>query len=117
MHEYLHVCTLQNYYLHTNGDLIHKSKLSDTYDFEESPFVKTWWKIGLDSRPDVYNMLIRAKMLGVQPERFHQLIEHFKITDEDAQNYIEKFGLAAKMDGDQWCVHTPDFQNLADERA
>jgi hypothetical protein len=30
------------YYLHTNGELIFKSRHSDVRDFEESDFVKKW---------------------------------------------------------------------------
>ena len=105
------------YYLHTNGDLIHKSKHADTSDFEESDFVKQWWVIDLESRMDVYNMLIRASMLGVKKERVAKLIKHWNITDSDAENYVDGVGLVWKMDGNAFCVHSPNFTNLQENNA
>ncbi len=100
------------YYLHTNGDLIHKRKHCDISDFEESSFVKKWWIINLDIRIDVYNMLIHASMLGINKQRLKELIKHWKITDEDAISYCEKTGLTYGMDGDAHCVHGDNFTNL-----
>ena len=100
------------YYLHTNGDLIHKNKHCDIQDFEESSFVKKWWIIDLDGRIDIYNMLIHASMLGINKKRLEGLIEHWEITNEDAANYCKKMGLTYKMDGNSHCVHGAGFTNL-----
>lgn len=105
------------YYLHTNGDLIHKNKHCDISDFEESPFVKKWWVINLDDRLDVYNMLIHASMLGIRKERLEGLVKHWGITDKDAINYCERVDLTCKMDGSAHCVHGDDFTNLQESNA
>ena len=105
------------YYLHTNGDLIHKSKHADISDFEESDFVKSWWVIDLDNRADVYNMLIRASMLGIRKERLDELTNKWKITDNDTENYVKRVGLIWKMDGNAFCVHSPNFTNLQEDNA
>lgn len=105
------------YYLHTNGDLIHKSKHYDVSDFEESSFVKKWWVIDLDDRVDVYNMLIHASILGIRKERLKELIKYWKITNEDVPNYCKRMGLMYKMDGDAYCVRGNDFINLQESNA
>ena len=105
------------YYLHANGDLIHKSKHCDISDFEESPFVKKWWIVDLEDRVDVYNMLIHASMLGIRKERLEGLIEHWGITNEDAPNYLKRMGLMYRMDGDSYCVHGNNFINLQESNA
>lgn len=99
------------YYLHTNGDLIHKSKHADVSDFEESTFVKKWWLIDLENRLDTYNMLIHASMLGIRNERFKELVSKWGITDEDAVKYCDRVGLTQKMDGNSFCVQGKDFIN------
>ncbi len=92
------------YYLHTNGDLIHKGQHCDPSDFEESDFVKKWWLVDLEKRHDAYNMLIHASMLGIKKERLGDLVSKWKITNEDAVNYCKKYGLIQKMDGVSFCV-------------
>ncbi len=100
------------YYLHTNGDLIHKSKHCDVSDFEESSFVKKWWLIDLDDRVDIYNMLIHASMLGIKKERLKELVNRWNITDDDATHYCKSTKLTFKMDGSAYCVHGDNFTNL-----
>lgn len=99
------------YYLHTNGDLIHKGKHCDISDFEESDFVKKWWLVDLENRLDAYNMLIHASMLGIRKERLNELVNKWKITDEDAVNYCDKVGLTHQIDGSSFCVYGSDFIN------
>ena len=64
------------YYLHTNGDLIHKSKHSDPLDFEESDLVKKWWAIDLENRLAFIIDLVRSqqqnKELFANPFTEHQ---------------------------------------------
>lgn len=105
------------YYLHTNGDLIHKSKHCDFSDFEESTFVKKWWIIDLDGRMDVYNMLIHASILGIKKVRLEELVKHWGITDKDAANYCKKMGLTYGMDGNAHYVHGDNFTNLQESNA
>lgn len=106
------------YYLHTNGDLIHKPKIvQPVADFEESPFVRVYWKVDMDDRMDAYLMLIRARMLGARETRIQELLAKWNVTDDDALTFIERIGLVCKMDGDQWCVHGPDFRTLAEDIA
>jgi len=103
------------YYLHTNGDLIHKSKHYDVSGFKESSFVSKWWIIDLDKRLDVYNMLIHASRLGIKEQRLSHLIKHWGITNEDAVNYCNAVGLLNKMDGNAYCVHGQDFTKTIQE--
>ncbi len=95
------------YYLHTNGDLIHKSKSCDPSDFEESDLVKKWWVVDLEKRHDAYNMLIHASMIGIRKERLAGLVGKWKITNEDAVNYCKKYGLIQKMALGTFCVTAP----------
>lgn len=105
------------YYLHENGDLIHKSKHFDPYDFEESPFCRKWWKIDLTNRADAYNFLIAATILKANPKRIADLKTHWGIVDDDCIIYLSRVGLQWEMDGDKVCVHAPDFTNLQESPA
>jgi len=100
------------YYLHENGDLIHKTRHADTLDFEESPFVKKWWILDLENRMDAYNMLIAAVIFGANPERIKELASKWKITNEDAVNYLQRVGLNHDVDGSCFFVKPPDFIDM-----
>lgn len=100
------------YYLHSNGELIHKSKHFDPVDFEDSTFVVKWWIIDLDNRIDAYNMLIAASIFGAKKTRIIDLAEHWGITNEDVPNYLIRVGLIWEMDGAAFCVKPKDFENV-----
>ena len=95
------------YYLHTNGELIHKSTDYCETSFDESPFVRHYWLINLDNRADVWNFLTSAAVFGAKKERVIELREKWKMTDEDAQIYLEKTGLKWKVAEDGIHVHEP----------
>lgn len=105
------------YYLHENGDLIHKSYYANPSDFEDSDFVKKWWKVNMSKRIDVYNFLIAASMFGANKCRVDELIWKWHITDHDCEHYIDRVGLTWLMDGNAWCVHAPDFIDLQNSTA
>jgi len=105
------------YYLHENGDLIHKRKhlqlkINQIMDFEESPFVKRFWILDLDRRLDLYHFLIAASMLGARKERIAELVLHWNITDDDAAEYCSRTGLCYENTGTQFAVHAPDSIDL-----
>lgn len=100
------------YYLHTNGELIHKGKHFDPSDLEESPFVVKWWIIDLDNRIDAYNMLIAASLFGAKKSRIMDLAEHWSITNDDVPNYLKRVGLEWEMDGAAFCVKPKDFVDV-----
>lgn len=100
------------YYLHENGDLIHKSMHADPQDFEDNDLVKKWWKLDLTKRLDCYNFLIAAKIFGANQDRIDQLAKHWSFSDDDCQIYIEKVGLECIPDGNSFIVHGPNFVNM-----
>ena len=107
------------YYLHTNGDLIHKSALvvdSDSSYFD-SPFVKKVWTIDTEDRGSLWILLTEALSLGANKERIKELQEKWGATNEDAQEFASRAGLALKLDGNQWCAHFSDFENLQESQA
>ena len=106
------------YYLHINGDLIHKNALvvdSDSNYFD-SEFVKRAWMIDTEDRGSIWILLIEALALGARKDRIKELQEKWGATNEDAQEFAKKVGLVLKMDGDAWCAHFPDFINLQESR-
>lgn len=105
------------YYLHTNGELIHKTRHYDTSGFEESDFVVCWWKINLADRRDAYNFLISARRQGANESRVQELMKHWGITNEDAENYVKAVGLEWGVDGSAFYVHAPEFRNLQEDDA
>lgn len=95
------------YYLHTNGEIIHKNRHYDWRGFEESDFVKQWWILDLTNRADCYNMLFRAMMLGADAGRVIFLKQHWHIDDEDTKEYCKRVLLPWKYDGEKnmYVVH------------
>ena len=95
------------FYLHTNGELIHKRLLPDPSDF-----VKKIWKIDTEERGDVWILAVEALALGARKERVFELKEKWGLTDEDAQAFAKRTGMKLLKDGDQWCAVFHDFKNL-----
>ena len=107
------------YYLHTNGDLIHKSAFvvdSDPQYFD-SDFVKKVWTINTEDRGTLWILLTEALAMGARKDRIKELQEKWGATNEDAQVFAERAGLVLKMDGNQWCAHFSDFENLQESQA
>ena len=99
------------YYLHTNGDLIHKSAIvvdSDPNYFDSS-FVKKFWSIETEDRQTLYIFLIDAAAMGANPERVDQLKKLWGITDEDTLIFARRTGFRVYEEmGGRWCAETGD---------
>ena len=63
------------YYLHTNGDLIHKpaSVVDSDPEYFDSPFVKKVWTIDTEDRGTLWIVLTEALALGANKERVKEL--------------------------------------------
>ncbi len=101
------------YYLHTNGDLIHKpaSVVDVDPNYFDSDFVRKVWKVGLKDRASAYLMLLEAAAMGARKDRVDHLIDHWGMTDEDCLTFTERLGLRLFRDGDKWCATYEDFTN------
>ncbi len=95
-------------YLHENGDLIVKSIHANPLDFEESDFVKRWWKMDLEWRGDIYNFLISAKLSNANPEKIQKWINDWKVTNEDTKKYLEIMKLHWSFDNNIYHVWYDD---------
>lgn len=73
------------YYLHTNGDLIHKNYLPDPSDFT----VKTW-RLDLEDRCSAWNILLDALSLGADRERVKELAKKWRCTAEDFTQFLSR---------------------------
>ncbi len=100
------------YYLHTNGELIHKRSRPD-----EGDFVRKIWPLNLQERESPWIICIEAASLGANPERIAHLVEHWKLTDEDAQVFVDRVGMNLRMDGNQWMAAADDFEDLVVSQA
>lgn len=107
------------YYLHTNGDLIHKptSVVDGDPNYFDSDFVRKVWKVGLKDRASAYLMLLEAATMGARKDRIDHLIDHWGMTDEDCHTFAERIGLRLSRDGDKWCATYGDFINLQESDA
>ena len=102
------------YYLHTNGALIFKKFRPE----DDSPFVRKVWQFDSSNREYAYLIVLEAAAMGADPARIEHLINHWGLTDEDAQEFVKRtreFRLF--MDGDQWCATYKDFVNLQESPA
>jgi hypothetical protein len=102
------------YYLHTNGDLIHKpaSVLVGDPDYFDSPFVQKVWVIDMEDRITAYSMLLNAQALGANLERVNELKEKWFIDDVDLEIFIEKSDLIVEPSTNPdlpWVAHTITF--------
>ena len=106
------------YYLHTNGDLIHKNDYDGAAaDFRESDFVKAFWMIDTKDRESVWALLVEALALGAKQERINELSEKWGCDDKDAEYYAKHVGLVLQLDGNAWCATGPGFSNLQESPA
>ena len=97
------------YYLHENGDLIHKRFEPEA----DSPFVRRVWRLNLCDRADAWLMLIEATALGANKERVNELAVRWGCDESDALEFAKRRGLALTVDGDQLCATGPGFVDLA----
>ncbi|KKL84627.1 hypothetical protein LCGC14_1962840 [marine sediment metagenome] len=107
------------YYLHENGDLIYKRYLDaeQVIDFENSPFVKKYWLMDTNNRANAWFIAIEAAAFGARKSRIADLVEKWKLTDEDAQTFVKVTDLKLTKEGDQWMATFDDFVNLQESQA
>jgi hypothetical protein len=68
------------YYAHANKDIIFKREKPE---MEPGGFVKRVWPFDPEDRAGAYCILIEAAVMDSKKERLDQLIEKWKITDDD----------------------------------
>lgn len=101
------------YYLHTNGDLIHKNDYEGiSADFRESPFVRAFWMIDIHNREDAWGLVVEAAALEANKDRVKELAEKWMCTDQDALIYANRIKVKIFKDGDKWCATRLDFVNI-----
>lgn len=105
------------YYLHENGDLIHKPISYTEADFIESDFVKAYWYFDSKDRETAWTILVEGLVLGANKERVMELCEKWGCDDEDGLVYADRVGLQLSLDGDQWMANFQNFINLAESPA
>ena len=82
------------YYLHVNGDLIHKRWLPGLIDdLTESDLVRAYWLIdGHDGRT-AWRILIEAAALGADKTRINALASKWDCNNADARTYAQLKGI------------------------
>ena len=110
---------LHYYYLHENGDLIHKRALdgSQVAEFRESNLVKMFWPLDTTDRFSAWRLLVEALALGANKERVFDLAKKWACGDKDAQHFGSALGLGLTMDGNACCATRADFVNLQESPA
>lgn len=101
------------YYLHQNGQLIHKRALEGVEaDFRESDFVQHFWPFDRKDREAAVTLVIEAQALGAESGRARQLMDTWLITEDDCQEWANRNGAMIRQDGNDWCAHRTDFVDL-----
>jgi hypothetical protein len=97
------------YYLHVNGDLIHRRFRPDPSDF-----VRKIWRVDIRNRAEAWQLCIEALALGANRQRVDELATKWGLTDADGQTFVERSGgtLGIFKDGDAWCAHFSDFVDV-----
>lgn len=72
------------YYLHTNGDLIHKLFEPEA----DSPFVKKVWILDTRDRGTAWRLVLEGLASGANLERAKELVDKWKLTIEDVTTMI-----------------------------
>lgn len=109
--------TIGWYYLHTNNELIYKSDSEAIADIRESDFARAAWPIDPSDREGAWNLLVEALSLGAKKERVLELAKKWGCDNEDAESYAERVGVVLELDGNAWCAHRKDFENLQESPA
>lgn len=110
--------TTDYYYLHTNGDLIHKPGNYDESDFRDSDLVVHYWRLDMTNRETAWTFLVEAlskKQTNVA--RVMELAAKWGCDDTDALVYADRIGLKLFKDGASWCATRSDFTDLQNSPA
>lgn len=105
-----------HYYLHTNGELIHKLH-ADVGDFRESDFVRAFWPVDTSDREGAWSLLVEALAAGAKTERVLELAKKWGCTSSDANIYAQRVGARLMMEGRAFMAVRADFVNLQESPA
>ena len=75
------------YYLHTNGELIHKR--TDPGE-DRSDFVRRVWPCDLTDRANAWTILTEALALGARTERIRELAEKWSCDSKDLVEFVRR---------------------------
>jgi hypothetical protein len=81
------------YYLHINGDLIHKPSIVTEYDshYFDSPFVKkVWGPLDIYNRVDAWKVLLEALANGASMERIKELAQKWNCDYDDSIEMLRR---------------------------
>lgn len=81
------------YYLHTNGDLIHKTSKPE---IEPGGFVHRVWPLKPEERESVYVLLIEAAVLGARMSRVLELAGKWGADGDDGLIFCKRMGFECK---------------------
>lgn len=111
--------TTDYYYLHVNGELIHKNPIAyDESDFRDSDMVVHYWRLDNTDRESAWTFLVEAlTKKATNPIRVKELAEKWHCDDTDALVYAERIGLKLFKDGNQWCATESNFVDLQESPA
>lgn len=81
------------YYLHTNGNLIHKSiNIGNPYDYFDSDFVHSWWEVDDTKREDAWIVILESLTYEkVNIKEIGELIKKWNLTYEDSKEMLVFF--------------------------
>lgn len=108
------------YYLHTNGDLIHKRSEPE---IERGGFVRRVWPFDPNNRVHAWIVCIESLAMGATVARVNELIALWELTDDDAVYFAAEFASQGKpltkffRDGTRWCAVFADFVDLQSSSA
>ena len=72
------------YYLHTNGELIHKNLEPES----DSPFVKKIWRINVSDRSDAWRVVLESMALGANLDRIAELMSKWQLNRADLKELL-----------------------------
>ncbi len=90
------------YYLHTNGDLIHKPSTVVDYDSQyfNSSFVKrVWGPLDTSNRENAWKVLLEALVNGAKVERIKELAQKWNCDYEDSIRMLKRIKPTDDMQG------------------
>lgn len=85
------------YYLHTNGELIHKS----TWPGEDnSDFVRKIWPCDISNRAHAWTIILESLGLGANVERVRELADRWQCDGKDLTEYMRRITDPPKAERD-----------------